>query len=358
VVEILSGAGLAHAQARAERELEIELDAPATCATSEQIYERVESLTGSLEGSRHLRAEIGFQVLPNAVQVKLRTEEGGEAFARDLETPGCEEAVQTTALILALALRPELRAATASPRTAGEEALASAPAPLPPAGATQAEPAQPPAGATEPALPPTEPAQPAEGTGFATERAPEKTQAKVASPSTWRGVASVGGFGGVGMLPTLVYGFGASGGVRRGGFSGEVYGFFQPALRVAVQDGTTGGDFSLWAFGVRGCLMRPLGKPASHFEAGVCALGEGGQLNANGFGTVTTHSVQTAWGALGAGVGLGMQLGGPWLLRLDTSVLVPLMRDVFQIDDGGQTVRVAQVGEVTGRLELRVGLSF
>jgi hypothetical protein len=136
------------------------------------------------------------------------------------------------------------------------------------------------------------------------------------------------------------------------------FAYFLPQS-TELGDATQGGHFTWWLFGLTGCLV-----PAPfrlRFE--LCLEPELGRLSGRGTGSgVLPDTAEALWLSFGAGAGLAVALNRRTTLRLSAGVAVTALgRHPFVLEKAPQTagsVEVHRPGRASGRGGLELGVRF
>jgi hypothetical protein len=315
---------------------------PNACTTRDDLAARVRHLLGQAEVQKPVLARVHMTLSPDgAVHLRMEMWVNGEQFGREVDVQDCEAATGAAALVLALAIRPDLE--VAEPKTA--------PSPGPEAAQVGSD------------APPVDSRRAADASAEAPtqelESAPAPPVLGEESHPVLLGTLSLGYAASVFLLPGPLHGIALAGGVRRGALEAELYGVAQLPLRVELSNDTgRGGQFSSFSVGLRGCYRASLlATQRVDLEGAACAQAEAGQIRASGFGLGSTGTRERLLSALGGGVRVDLGLGGPSRLRLGGSLLAPLVRDTFEwVRSEGRTEAVATMNEVFARFEVALVL--
>jgi hypothetical protein len=345
----------------------LQWDTPTGCPGSDVVLRRVYELSGVLTRSAPMIARGEVSARSSGVHLHLETRDAGQTFVRDVKSPTCEQAAETAALILAMALHAELvvpeRPAASVSVTPSNTATSTTPVP-------PSAPEQPP---SAPEQPPSAPelldSVPGRKIPSATAR-PPATQPTAVNPSLAEPVVtyhrylafSLGGTAAWGVLPGTSWSVTAGAALTfESPWRVEVAGSFAPPQRFALaSDMTRGGEFVLWSAGARGCyVVAPPGRGALGLGALACVGGEGGQLRGVGFGTGWSEQGFSPWvavnGSLSALAAVTERLHV--LVRLEA--LAPLWRDNFVLETSdGVDGRVASPSRIAGRAGAALELTF
>jgi hypothetical protein len=328
---------------------ELRVDEP-SCVSEDKIRHGVERLLGEMKASEGLRVAVTARSEREVVLLSLEMWVNGESFTRQVEVPSCEEAEKAAALILALAIRPDLQVPEQATETGGP----------PPAESKEAD-----ATPIEAPPPPVDPGP--------VPKAPDRQEsieddpevpARLEGPSAtpqWNVTLALGYALSALSLPKVGHGVELGLGIGRARFRGELYGLFQPGIRIEMAPGDRrGASLTLWHVGMRACYVMPFRPAASNpqLEGGLCALGETGEFRASGFGSETVRTANDIWGAVGGGGVLGAGIGGAGVLRLGASALVPTFRNSYAWSSGDGLVEIASTSQVFVRFEAALVLTL
>lgn len=317
--------------------LSLEWSAPSVCPNRDQLIEQVQRLLAhstaakapvNAAGIIHARA-------PGSFTLELRTQQGERVGERTIEGANCGELSAAAALIVALAIDPDLvvPAETSSPAQspAADERPAAAPPSTTAAGPPRPAPAQNP-------LPPP----------------PVNAAPRSDRNTGWPIAVRFGPMIGVdvGSLPGGTGYLGGYAGVTLTKWQIELFGSRLFEQREQIADAPArGADLNLWVAGARSCYtVQP-----EWLELGPCLGFEGGQLRAAAFGTDRTGSGDAAWLALRAEAFARRQLIGPLAARLQLVLAAPLRRPEFVLENVGSVFRPPAV---IGRAEIGLELRF
>lgn len=320
---------------------------PTGCPSSADLLARIERLLGA-SVSEALKVPLAArgrveEPHPGAFALSLETFQNEQRFIRRLEAPSCSELGDAAALVLALAIDPELR--TRMP----DAALAKAPPPDPtPVPSTSAAPSA--------APPPNAAPSPVAAAPPRAAKATSSTQ-KGGADSPGRRPALgwfVGAFASVdfGSVAPFALGPAITGGARFQSFELALDATWLPARRTPAEaDPNKGGDITLVAFALRPCFVFTL----SGFEPGVCAAAELGRIQGDGYGTAADSTRAALWPALGATLFGRYRIGAPFWLSLHAGLLAPLQHIEFTLENVGM---VYEVPPLVGRVALGAEAHF
>ena len=297
--------------ARAQSSLDLVWTAPATCPDQASVIASVQHLvTTAPPEALHVTASVHEEGERWTVALVLS---GAAAGTRTLRARSCPAVARATALIIALALDPNAK--------------------LPPEDAPAEEPPHLPAAPVPP--PPAPPPPP------------------VRAPSSFRPFVFAGATGERAFLPGFAFGAAFGGGVAWRALRGDLAGQIVPSRDAALAGHAgAGGDLSLLALAVRGCV-----GPATRWAAVAgCLRLRGARVVAEGSNLAPSYR-QTAY-ALAFEPGALVRIPGRTRLaaELDASAVVPFTRPDFVVVTNGANdplFRAAAVGVRVG-----VGATF
>ena len=298
------------ANANNEEAITLSWQAPTDCPTPEDVRAEVVRLLGGqvrLPAGRELKAS-ALVAHGQTWSVSIQTELAGRAGRRAIEAASCQDLADATAMILALAIDPNV-VATLPVRS-------KAPSP-PPFAESQA--------------------------------APYKRSPPV---NFLFGLQATGSQG---TLPSVDVGVGGSVGVVARHYRVELraaYGLRRDQAAKAVTPADAYGRFNFLAGTLVGCFN--LGQEALAF--GPCADVEAGVVSAQGFGVSESFLVHRAWLAVGAGGYVAISLGRHWSVPLHLDVLAPIQRPEFVFNNVPN--RVFQAPAVGVRASVGIELRF
>lgn len=146
---------------------------------------------------------------------------------------------------------------------------------------------------------------------------------------------------------------GASYGLLGPGVAGSVAGVLRPRLgrfelglggvlfpERSFSRGAGFVDVSLLSARLVGCGW--LTTPERVLELGACGGLLVGRLRGRGRGFFRDLTAHETWGAASLGAAARLSIGGPWALRLEPSLVVPLREYVFSLADTGRAVQTAR----------------
>ncbi len=322
--------------APAEAGWRLRWDAPAGCPAGDEVRATIERTIGDKPTSA-LSAEATVERVDDTQwRLTLRVDGASGSGTRTLSAANCGELADASALIVAIAIAPEL-AAVEVPEVELPQGEPEQPAEREP----EREPTPEPASAPEPDPEIVEVSVP---------EVEEVVQTRKRSRRV-RGYSRAGVGSGLGVLPgpTLAVAaeIGAFGRFWQAGLGAS---FWLPRRASAPQNPAVGGSFSLWSLQPSGCGVPAIG--AISFP--LCLGASLGAVRGTGTGALAVSETASAfWSAIqaSAGVGWSSRVVGAWL---QLSALAALNRPVFR------TVQTPLVfesgafgGQVVGGIELR-----
>jgi hypothetical protein len=247
--------------------------------------------------------------------LRITVSTGATRRHRALAGDTCDEVSEAAALVLALAIDPDVAARPAGPPD---------PPPTPPPAVSIAPPSAP------PTAPPPAPAPPA---------IPPSTPPRVA-PSL-RGFARLEALGDLGAQPALTWGATLVVGLSVRAFRAELSATYFGPQRALVRPGdpTQGGDISLVAGSLRGCLAAPIGP----VDLGGCAGAELGVQSGAAFGVNRPSRGEALWVALPLAATLRRSLSRRFGVHVEAGASIPLLRRQFAIEGLGAVFRPAPI---------------
>jgi hypothetical protein len=289
--------------------------APTTdCPTPDDVRAEVVRLLGGegrLPAGRDFRAS-ALVAHSQTWSVSIQTELAGRSGRRSIEAASCQDLADATAMILALAIDPNIAAA------------------LPPRA--------------KPSLLPPPPPVPA-----IYQPAPQKRSPPV---DFLFGLQSTGSQG---TLPSVDVGVGGSVGLVARRYRVELraaYGLRRDQIAKAATPADAYGRFNFLAGTLVGCFN--LGQEALAF--GPCADVEVGVVSAQGFGVSESYLAHRAWLAVGAGGYSVISLARHWSVPLHLDVLAPIQRPEFVFNNVPN--RVFQAPAVGIRASVGIEMRF
>lgn len=276
---------------------ELEWRAPAECPDGDDARIRVERFLGrsvGRPGDPEVHAQVQIDAREGLFVASLRTDEG----ERVLRAERCDVAADAAAYVVAAMIDPEV---------------------------------DPPA-TEEPPLTPTPPAKTSPVAPPPAKKEPPKSAPKRASDRV-RGAVRIGAGVGVGPLPAVAPGLVGGAAIMWRRLRVELGAAHWFAREARLSDRPdTGGDIRLTTGNARICplaVLRPIEVP-------VCAGVEVGSMHGRGVGIDVPASTRLLWVALTAGPGV-IWMPSPWVgLWVDTALVVPVSRPVFEAENVGQ----------------------
>jgi hypothetical protein len=325
-----SGAAVyAHAETVSHDALTLEWEAPPGCPGARATLDRIESLLGDSPGARErVQARGSVRRSDRGVwELSLETAQSAQRFERSVRAESCEEVTEAGALIIALAIAPNLSSGGSQfVELARQPESSESPSPKPPATVAPT---------------PEEPARSTEGA-----RADAESRAKRAA--ALRVVAAA--LCDVGTLPRPALGAELGAALSLRPLYVEVVGTVLPDARETIAD-DRGGDISLLGGGVRVCYAAQGGRLSGR----ACAGAEFGRLQGTGVGASWSVSQDVFWSAGRVGVAGSYAFSSALALRAGIEALVPVSRPEFILENVGP---VHQPAAVAGRLAVGLELSF
>jgi hypothetical protein len=308
--------------ALAREPIGLEWAAPEICPTREEVLARANALLGQTESSHGVVARGRIRATEDGFELELETEGADETRGvRRLRAAQCRDLAQPAALLLALAVDPNVAAGEPATPEPSPEPVVEPPTPI------SAEP-EPPTASPRP-LPPVE--------------APERSPAIALR-------LLVGIVGDLGTLPSAAPGLSGGIGAALGRITVDARGTFLFEQRAEIGGGR-GGDFTLVTGGVVVCY----GLNAEAVVIAPCVGAEAGLLSGTGFGVRDPGSGSALWLAailgLRGSLSLTEQLGA-WV---SAELVVPMGRPDFVLENVGP---VHQPAPVAGRAALGLELRF
>jgi hypothetical protein len=308
----------------------LEWSAPSGCPSGLDVLTRIEALLG-LPVSEVLRAPLTArgrvrQTDGERFDLSLETFQAEQRFTREMQAPSCGELADAAALVLAIAVDPDL-SERLSPGTAAAAPSASEPAtPVPPATAAPAPAPE----ASAPNSPPSNRRPPVTPEVFVEpERKPSAV--KLGFLGAAGVVADLGSVASFALGPALTFG------LRFDAFELDVEGTWLPPRRSLVPENPEkGGDISLLTATLRPCgLLR--GRP---FEPGLCGALDLGDIWGTGFGTLSQTTRHSFWVAAGGSLFTRYSVSRRFALRLSAGLLFPLQATEFSLENVGTVYAV------------------
>ncbi|WP_438025566.1 hypothetical protein [Sorangium sp. So ce233] len=339
-------APLVSSAARAEDlPFDLRWTAPADCPAGAAVEAEITRLLGDQSPASNgtLRAAGTIAPAGSGFALYIELSRDGWKSARTVRGATCRALADAGALIVAMAIDPEV-ATRSGPVATGDRSSAATrpanPAPEPPAAAARTAEPTPPRGLAESVSPTTERERPTEG---AAERAPLLRL-------------------GIGVMSDLGTMQGVSGAIEP--WAGVVVGPARFEAGASFWPGTTaesaarprsGGTVDLIAGSLTACvLLPPIARAVRpHFEVGVpCAGIELGRMHAEGYGVSDPGDGSTLWVALRGGAAAAWVVA-PWMrLRLRLEAVVPLKRPRFVLEGVGDVHEPSVAARAALGLEL------
>ncbi len=344
---VLASTGAAQAQATPPEAvvsgLALEWEAPDACAGRDRTLERVGRLLGvdpkQIVPAVHARARVRASDEPGGKLRLLLVLHGptGER-SRELEAPSCTELSDAAALILALAIHPDLD--TSQPELAPP--LAD-PAVLSLTGGSDEERYKPaPPAPPAPPTPPT-PVNPPPASVAASSAAPVHAGPARAAAVPWHLALELGPTGTLGIVPSPAFGIGGGVALASGRLRVGLTGTMAPQRRVlAAERPTAGGDLRVFSGAARVCYL-VAGRPRVEFSG--CWVFEGGLISGDGFGVEQPSPVSEPWVWGGIGALARIEATRPLGLVLEADGMVAPRRLDFRVS-GFEVQRSSAVGGI------------
>jgi hypothetical protein len=339
-LSVLSFAAIASGQPAAGPLL-LDWEAPSGCPGRDAVLDRTRALTAHtatpgepIRASGVVTAHRDEARTTTVWRLTLETTQRSNTWQRSVEAESCQELMEAGALILALAIDPNLASAASEP--AKPEATPETP------GNTSARPAKPPTSARRSRSTPSS----------AFVRSSERSSGAPQSALELDFSVDASVLGDIGSLPRPALGLEGAIGVAAGRLRLQATATLVPEARAVVaRDPERGGDIGLWAFGARGAYVVPW-KPVG--VEGLVGF-ELGRIRGQGFGGTAWNTTRTSgWAAGRAGVGASLDLGR-FQVRGAVEAVVPVIRPDFVFEGLDQVHRPAAVA---GRIVLGVGAHF
>jgi len=282
-------------------------DAPDECPSGTDVEARVARL---LADSRRVADAAPVEARVKVTRVRegrwtarLTTRIDGIAGDRTMYAASCDLLASASALVIALAIDPELGVAPPSDAPASSSA--------PPASSS----------APPPVVPPPAP----------TSSEPPSSPHVIAG--AWIAADS-------GMLPSLAPGAGLLVGLGDRAWSLGAYGeAWLPSTATSDSRPGAGGDFDRVDLGVRGCA-----RLGARFTFGSCLGAELDRAHARGFGVTSPGEATRLWIAARGGAELGLRISDVMFVPLHVDAIVPFSRPTFALENVGAVFRPAPVG--------------
>lgn len=331
--------------------IELRWDAPTACPAEPELRAAIEALLGApLSEPRPHRMTVIASVQAREPGWSLRiftvTADGTRerALRRDRD---CATLARAAAVLIAMAIDPEVLGRLDSESLALLEGPRPAPAPpeaLPPANIAPA----PVASTTrEVASVPLSPPQPIRVPAPVVNAPP---QPPVARPRPYGAVRLQGGLG-WGDLPATGGGLGVASALVWPRVRMEALAHLWPVRRVRLGAAEAGGDFLLWTLGARVC---PVFHPHPALEVPVCAGFEAGRVNVRGVELLNAAGVHSPWFGFVLAPALAYRPTRSLALWLSPELVVPVTRTTFSVVDVGPIHRAhPAIVRVVFGIELR-----
>ncbi len=303
-----SGAAVGAAERQAR--LELEWRAPPGCDERERVLAAVERLLGASPRAESPEALEAFASVTRTASggwhLLLSVKHGEQSLARKLDAASCPELVDAAALILALALDPDLLS-----RARPEK--------------------EPDVPRQEPvSLPPAPERAPAPTAAVASPRSRVAPRSASAAPERERTVPllELGPLLAVGAIPSPAFGVSVSGGFEFGRWRALVSGSFFPSVRKNIAESNASAAFELRTLTAVVCWLLPA---SPSWGIGPCATTEFGSIAARGEGVDFPEGETKRWGASGAGGVARFKSRRAFEVGLQTVVAVPWGRPTFRV---------------------------
>ncbi|WP_437957710.1 hypothetical protein WME76_41445 [Sorangium sp. So ce119] len=319
--------------------------APADCPAAAAVEAEITRLLGDQSSPSNGTVRAAGTITPVGTGFVLYIELSREGWtsARTVRGATCRALADAGALIVAMAIDPEVATRSGTEATGDRSSAGARPAPPapepPPAAARTAEPT-PRSDPPEPVPPTTEQEPPTEG---AAERGP-----------VFR--VGLGVMGDLGTMQGVSSAIEAWAGVLVGPARLEAGASFWPGNTAeSAARPQSGGTIDLVAGSLTACaLLPPLARAARpHFEVGVpCAGLELGRMHAEGYGVSDPDEGFALWAALRGGAAAAWVIA-PWMrLRLRLEAVVPLKRPRFVLEGVGDVHEPSVAARAALGLEL------
>jgi hypothetical protein len=322
---LVAAAAASPARGQAPAGLQLDWRAPAECPRAEDALARVHDYLGRATDP-HVAGAISavatvIRRSDGRYELVLRLEGGDGPAERTLSADGCDAVMQAGALLIAMALDPELQ-------------LPHSPVEPPPSPAL-----------TAPAPAPVPPAKPE----------PAAAQANPVPRTPGRLDAGVGALAELGDQPGLAFGIAAEVAARLAAWRLALGAAFLPATRGAIAE-LPNASVTMATARANARLCLPL--LTGPVELGPCGLLELGTLRGRVHGIRLPHSADALWLAVGAGARGRFALGGAWGLVADAGAVAPLARQRFVVQTDGGSLSVHRVAPVAIRFGLGMAYEF
>lgn len=282
-------------------EIELVWEAPSQCPDDAALRARIEQmLSGPPRGEGTVRVTGTIEERAAGLSLTLTTDFRGQVERRELEAPSCDELGEATAILLAIALEPELEDTLESPMKPESESESNA-VPEP-----EAIPDPPPSEPNAPEAPTERATTPTDASGPApTSDAPTEPRRRLPKPSLALRIAALAELG---ALPGPTGGPHLALGLHWRRLRLEVHGaYLAPRLDVVAGQGAL---YQAGTGGVRAC-----GRPrAGAVEFPLCGGIEGGAVRGATRGFDPPRSANAPWLGPLASVGVARRWGrvGLW----------------------------------------------
>jgi hypothetical protein len=331
----LTGAlGLAPALAHARGGLALDWHAPEECPSAQTVQSMVADFLGTDPASvRELGASASVERdAQNRYWLLLRIDNAGQQTERSLSDPDCTTLARASALLIAIAIDPEVEA-----RVAAQPPVVPPAAPPPVAPPPVAPP--PKSNVAPPAAPPREAAEPAD----------ESESTLVLRPG-----AALGGVLDAGTLHGTGFGFGGAFTLRldilRLALGAQW--FLPRTIDIASTPESASAKLNALTTVAHACIAWNV----SRFDLGPCAALEIGVIWGDARGIRDPSAGHALWLAFGGGLQARWHFMHGWSLFAGGALLAPHVRRSFYVNTDDGPVSVHQVPAATGRVDL--GIAF
>ena len=276
---------------------ELRWNAPAECPAVEAIRTRIAALRGEHvggEGIAIVSADVSQR--NDGFAIVLTTTFAERTHVRTMSAPSCDELAESTALVVAVALRNGVEAAMAEP--------------TPPAPAAVPTPAHEPAPPTIVEAPPPEPTP------------------TLRRPPPGDPLARIEGLGEIGALGVITGGARLTLGLGWRRARAELYGLYLAPRRRELPDDGRGGLFQAGAIGARGCWV----ARRRALELPLCAGFEAGTVRVDNRKILPRKTLHTTWAGPLVGIGVAYTVGRV-RLWLGAEMVVRVAGSEFRIDE-------------------------
>lgn len=253
------------------------------CPDASAVETRIASRLENREGP--VRASVVIALVSTAeggYGLSLDVELARETVHRELESSDCEVLVEATAVVVGIAVEPEIPVDTLRTATLVEDADTSGVPEAPPPSSPETEPK------TEPEPKPTPKSGPAAEPPIADDDTPSESRDR----DPLGGVVRLHGGGGVGVLPGVSGTAGLRVGVLGAHWRAELGAdrTFRTDTTFPLEPGV-GADFTMWSGTARGCYVPTHGR----LEFPLCGGASAGLIRAAGFGGARNRTVRSWW---------------------------------------------------------------